>query len=178
MHNHGNVMYQPIPFAGYEGKEFVRKDCQERWDAIDRNHDFWNQTVLDYGCAEGYMGFMAIKAGAKYCTFIDTDNDCLKTIADVSFKHCFSDKVYTANSMVGGGFDVCICLDLLYHPEDLTLRDLSDTCYVLFVSPAGDGSTRNTRLERDAKDIYENIIPIHTGYEGRTIYKCWQKKNQ
>ena len=75
-HSQSNIPYQPTPFC-------VRRDCEERFNAI---KEFIprinNSTVLDFGCAEGYMGFRFLQEHAKSVLFVDNDSDCISLIKE------------------------------------------------------------------------------------------------
>lgn len=170
MHSQGNKMYQPDPFGSQV--PHVRGDCAERMRSIAKYADFKDKTILDFGCAEGYFGFSALKLGAKSCIFIDIDDACLRVIDDRAIKNGLARKVYVYPSLSRDTFDIAFCLSLWSEPGVPSLKDFHKLTQVLFISTSGNGYEKNGKLLDEASNIFAEVIPVHSGYQGRTIYRC------
>jgi hypothetical protein len=165
-------MYQPSPFKG-DVTEHVRSDCEARYRVIRKWTDgVEGKEVLDFGCAEGYMGFRFIQDGAKHCLFIDNDQKCLHVIDERAKVHEMMYKVTVCEEFPGIKVDIGLLLDLYSEPGVPDLKTFKEFCTTLFVSTSGDGQNKNYKLLTAASNVFQEVIPIYTGYQGRTIYRC------
>lgn len=177
MHSNKNYKnYHPNPFA--ERKESaVRGDCEPRYLAIKENMIISNtSSILDFGCAEGYVGFRFIQDGADSCHFVDNDTDCLEAIKTIASENEIISKVKTSVKIPNNRrFDVVLFLDLWSEKDTPSLKEFSEMTDCLFVSCSGNGSEKNMKLLADASNYFFEVSGIYTGYQGRTIFRCVNK---
>lgn len=174
----GTKLYQTIPFPGYEGAGHVRGDCRERWGEIRKYlpSDLSAATFLDYGCAEGYFMFIALQEGAKRVFFIDHDKDCLEFAESLATEHGFKSRSEFGTALPPSAVTFGIYLDVHYNGKTPTLKEFSEKCEVLFISPSGEGNINSTKLHKELNEHFTFVDPIYNGYMNRTIFRCFNTK--
>ena len=175
MHNFKGVdMYQPVPFDSYAGKSHVRGDCGERWDCIRGflPEDITDFSFLDYGCAEGYFLWRALKDGAKKAVFSDFDLACLDVCKNIASDQGYFHKCEFIKGMPEKSVDVCFYLDVHYNDKTPSLKEFKDKCSLLFISPSGDGGKNSRNLFLELIEVFDSVMPIYEGYVDRVIFMC------
>lgn len=168
-------MYQPDPFGS--SRPHVRGDCEERYQAIYGSLTSSDKALLDFGCAEGYMGFRFLQDGMEEVAFIDHDEGCLKIIDETAIKHGLSSKVKVYPSLnIASKFDVVLCLDLWSSPGVPRCDEWVKITDKLFISTSGPGQSKNHKLEQESKKYYSSVKKIYQGYQNRIIYRCFNGK--
>lgn len=171
-------LYQPVPFEGYEGHGSVRGDCGIRWTTIRKYlpADISELSFLDYGCAEGYFLWMALKEGAKQAVFIDNDANCLEFARGLAVSNSFIKKCQFLDRFPSEPVDVIFYLDTHYNGKTPELNQFKEFCDTLFISPSGDGGQNSPKLHRELNEVFNYVEPIYNGYENRTIFRCLKEK--
>lgn len=173
---HTGEVYQPIPFPEYVGIKAKRNDCGERYRVIKANYgDFKGKTLIDICCANGYFPFRFLQDGGMHAMGIDINkelvnfNNKLAEEKDMKFVCVLPDKEIDID------FDIGIYLDTHYSTgtEDY-LKFLATHAEVCFTSCTCNGNgCSNEEYQKQLKRTFKNVEPIHQGFAGRIIYKCY-----
>ena len=149
-----------------------RNDCEERYKVIKKDYgDFTNKSLIDYGCAEGYLSFRFLQDGGRYVYGVEIEDKRREIIREVSNNENLNfevDETWKKDCK----FDVCFFLDLFLHAgvDPGVLEKIHRKVKVAYISPSGQG--RNQELEANLEKYWCNYEKIYTGYCDRNIYRC------
>lgn len=166
--------YQPLPFPEYRDIPANRFDCSQRYGIIKPHIDeIVGKTLLDLCCANGYFAFRFLQDGGKSAVGVEDDNETRIWTNDLAIEKGMDFKVYKRISEVTESFDVCFYLDTHYNDGTKGyLEFVKERCKLAFISPAQNGVVTSPSLHSDLKVLWNEVTPISTGYEARTIFKC------
>jgi len=168
--NMGSTNYQKIVKDGVVIQEGMI-DTQTKFEQLTPNIDFTDKTVLDIGCNTGMLGYLALQAGARQVTGIDTDiatiEQARKIFPELTFRCEQAEEVY-------GNYDIIIASGMLHYIKDLdTLFELFARCAKQVICDLWINESVDNVFTATHRNIY---IPSISAFAGitRKHFSCVQ----
>jgi len=168
--NMGSTNYQKIVKDGVVIQEGMI-DTQTKFEQLTPNIDFTDKTVLDIGCNTGMLGYLALQAGARQVTGIDTD---ISTIEQA--RKIFPELIFRCEQAeeVHGNYDIIIASGMLHYIKDLdTLFELFARCAKQVICDLWINESVDNIFTSTYRNIYIPSVPAFAGIT-RKHFSCVQ----